>query len=98
MSLESDEQTEFKRPNMNPERLAEESYEDYKKRRALVNRAVRQYRKAGRPFHFSTVLIPEMKDGKLVRDENGKPVFTGKKTKGQTYVKPKVFTQESDSD
>lgn len=70
-----------------PERLEEETYQEYKYRRQAIANYIKSKDKNFK--HVATMLLPELDEkGELVLT-NGKPNWTGK-TKGNSYVKNEV--------
>lgn len=75
-----------------PARLEGESFEDYKKRRALINKAIK-YHKRGTVVHPTLIYVPKRtknEDGtdEVMYDEKGEIIYDVYKNK--PYVKEKT--------
>jgi hypothetical protein len=82
--------TETTRPNMSPDRLEGESYEEFKTRQKLIKKVVTRYLKRGELAFMSSMIVPQLDgQGKIMLDDKGNPLLTNKVTRGRTYIKPK---------
>ncbi len=78
--------------SLDPTRLEGESFEDYKKRRALVNKAIKHY-KRGTVVHPALIYVPkrtktENGTDEVMYDEKGEIIYDVYKNK--PYVKEKT--------